>query len=112
MIERLQNLGGLLVQTETSVTCMSRFISRFEAVLTGFKQRKSRIKLLMLFWVTAIYKKFYLTFKYAQFLFSFNWTHRRYQEEMHGCLHQSVMVYLVFWFNGFLQTYVSTIPFR
>ena len=39
-------------------------------------------------------------------------SHSRYQEEMHGCLHQSVMVYLVFWFNGFLQTYVSTIPFR
>ena len=57
MIERLQNLGGLLVQTKTSVTCMSRFISRFEAVLTGFKQRKSRIKLLLLFWVTAIYNE-------------------------------------------------------
>ena len=57
MIERLQNLGGLLLQTETSVTCMYRFISRFEAVLTGLKQRKSRIKLLLLFWVTAIYNE-------------------------------------------------------
>lgn len=57
MIERLQNLGGLLVQTETSLTCMSRFISRFKAVLTGFKQRKSRIKLVLLLWVTAIYNE-------------------------------------------------------
>jgi len=59
MIQRLQNLGGLLVQSETSLTCtcMSRFMSRFKAVLTGFKQRKSRIKLVLLLWVTAIYNE-------------------------------------------------------
>ena len=56
--------------------------------------------------------KFYLTFKYAQFLFSFNWTHSRYQEEMHGCLHQSVMVYLVFWFNGFFADVRFHYPFQ
>lgn len=51
------------------------------------------MKLVLLLWVTAIYSEIYLTFKYAQFLFSFNWTHSRSQEEMRGCLHQSVMVY-------------------